>query len=147
MARIKLKLPEKFYYTAMIEVRITDLNYGGHLGNDTILSIIHEARVRFLNSLGYSETDIEGIGIIMSDAVIVYKNQAFYGDRLKIEIGAGEFSRKSCDFFYRISKEENVIVALCKTGIVFYDYQSKKPVRVPENFLSRLDKVLSQVKS
>ena len=140
MARIKLELPEKYYFTTIIDVRITDLNYGGHLGNDTILSIIHEARVRFLNSLGYTETDIEGIGIIMSDAVIVYKNQAFYGDRLKIEIGAGEFSRKSCDFFYRISKEENVIVALCKTGIVFYDYQSKKPVRIPDQFMNQFER-------
>lgn len=139
MARIKLDLPEEYYFSTEIDVRSTDINYGGHLGNDTLLSLLQEARVRFLNQLGYSEKNIEGVGIIMSDAVIVYKHQAYYGDRLKIEINAGEFSRKSCDFFYRVSKEDNVLVAQCKTGIVFYDYQLKKPVRIPDNFRKRFD--------
>jgi acyl-CoA thioester hydrolase len=140
MARIKIKMPENFYFSTVIEVRITDLNYGAHLGNDALLSIVHEARVRFLNSMGYSEFDIDGVGIIMSDAVILYKSQAHYNDRLKIEINAGEFSGKSCDFFYRLSKENDTIVALCKTGIVFYDYQSKKPVAIPKNFLNHFEK-------
>ena len=65
MPRIKIKLPEKFIFRTEIPIRITDINYGGHLGNDSLLSIIHEARVRFLKSLGYSESNVEGVGIIM----------------------------------------------------------------------------------
>ncbi len=55
MSRIKIEMPEKFIYKTEIPVRITDINYGGHLGNDSLLSIIHEARVRFLKHLEYSE--------------------------------------------------------------------------------------------
>jgi acyl-CoA thioesterase FadM len=43
MARIKIELPQSFSFTCRIPVRITDINYGGHAGNDTVLSIIHEA--------------------------------------------------------------------------------------------------------
>jgi len=64
MARIKLELPETFSFRTEITVRITDLNYGGHLGNADTLVLIHEARVRFLKSYGYSEIDIEGYGTI-----------------------------------------------------------------------------------
>ncbi|MCW8811925.1 MAG: acyl-CoA thioesterase, partial [Chlorobium sp.] len=78
MARIKVELPEKFHFRTEIQIRITDINYGGHLGNDSLLSIIHEARLRFLNHLGYSESNVEGIGIIMVDAGIQYKSEAFY---------------------------------------------------------------------
>jgi len=46
MARIKIEIPDKFIYKTEIPIRITDINYGGHLGNDSLLSIIHEARVR-----------------------------------------------------------------------------------------------------
>ena len=53
MARIKLTLPERFLFSASIPVRITDLNYGAHVGNDTILSLMHEARVQFLRLFGY----------------------------------------------------------------------------------------------
>lgn len=137
MARIKLDMPDSYVFSTQIDVRITDINYGSHLGNDALLSIIHEGRVRFLDSMGYSESDIEGTGIIMGDAVIVYKSEAYYGDRLTIEINVGEFSRKSCDFFYRISKNEDQIVAYSKTGIVFFDYKIKKPVSIPPEFLHR----------
>ena len=53
MPRIKLELPEKLVFSTEIPVRITDINYGGHLGNDSILSIVQEARVRFLNEYKY----------------------------------------------------------------------------------------------
>ncbi len=82
MARIKIELPEKFLFRTEIPVRITDINYGGHLGNDSLLSIIHEARLRFLNHLGYSESNVEEVGIIMIDSAIQYKSEGFYGDEL-----------------------------------------------------------------
>ena len=47
MARIKVELPELFTFNTTIPIRITDLNYGNHVGNDTILSMIHEACVQF----------------------------------------------------------------------------------------------------
>jgi YbgC/YbaW family acyl-CoA thioester hydrolase len=139
MARIKLQMPENFLFTTQISVRITDINYGNHLGNDSLLSIIHEARMRFLKSMNYSEDNVEGMGIMLADAAIVYKSQAFYGDELTIEIGVGEISKKSCDLYYRITKTDDKVVALSKTSIVFYDYQSQKPVRIPNGFLRKLN--------
>jgi YbgC/YbaW family acyl-CoA thioester hydrolase len=131
-------MPETYQFSTTIDVRITDLNYGNHLANDSLLSIIHEARVRFLKYFGYSELDIEGIGIMMADVVIIYKSQSYYGDMLKIEVGIGDISKKSCDFFYRVTKDGDKVVALCKTAIVFFDYQIQKPARIPTNFLIKI---------
>ncbi len=139
MARVKLKMPENYQFSTTIDVRITDLNYGNHLANESLLSIIHEARFRFLNHLGYTEMDIEDIGIMMADAVIIYKSQSYYGDSLNIEVGIGEVSKKSCDLYYRVTKDEDKVVALCKTSIVFFDYQTQKPVRIPSEFLERIN--------
>ena len=139
MSRIKLQMPETYLFSTTIDVRITDLNYGNHLANESLLSIIHEARVRFLNHLGYTEMDVESIGIMMADSVIIYKSQSYYGDSLNIEVGVGEVSKKSCDLYYRVTKDENKVVALCKTSIVFFDYQTQKPVRIPEQFLGKIN--------
>lgn len=138
MARIKLDMPESFLFRTRIPVRITDINYGNHLGNDSLLSIVQEARLQFLMSLGYSEISIEGTAIIMGDAAIVYKAQAFYGDILTLDVSVTDISRKSCDFVYRISNQNQQLVALCKTGIVFFDYNEKKPVRIPQGFLDKV---------
>jgi acyl-CoA thioester hydrolase len=138
MPRIKLEMPEKYIFSTSMPVRISDINYGNHLANDALLSIIHEARLQFLNSLGYSELDVAGVGIIMGDVAIIYKTQAYYGDTLKIEMAVSGFSRKSCDFFYRITKDDDKIVALCKTGIVFFDYNQGKPVSIPGQFVDKI---------
>lgn len=135
MARIKIDLPQAFTFSTSIDIRISDLNYGGHVGNDTILSLLHEARVRFLKHYGYSELNLEGIGIIMGDVAIEYKAEGFYGDRLNIKVCAAEFTRVSFDIFYKIEKEhegKNIVVAVAKTGIVGYDYNLKKVAAIPE---------------
>ena len=144
MARIKIGLPEKFIFRTEIVIRVTDLNYGGHLGNDAVLSIAHEARLRFLKHLGYSELDVEGSGIIMSDAAIQYKGEGFHGDELIIEIGVNDFTKKGCGFVYRLTnKETGKIIALVKTGIVFYDYNLRNIVAIPEKFKSKIDSINS----
>ena len=136
MPRIKLELPEKLIFSSEIPVRITDINYGGHLGNDSILSIVQEARVQFLNKYAYSEKNIEGLGIIMTDCAIVYKSESFYGDVLKINIGVKDFYKYGCDIYYQlINKEINKDVAIIKTGIMFFDYDLRKRARVPEQFI------------
>ena len=135
MARIELNLPDVFGFSTELTVRVGDINYGGHLGNDALLSLMHEARVRFLAQYGFSEKDAGGAGLIMTDAVILYKAQAFSGDKLLIELAVTDISRSGCDFVYRITNKENGIeIARSKTGIVFFDYSRNKVVRVPEKF-------------
>ena len=104
-----------------------------------MLTLMHEARVRFLKSFGYSEIDVEGFGTIMLDSVVIYKAQAFAGDVLQIEMTAGDFSRIGCDLFYRITKKESgAEVVLAKTGIAVFDYTSQKRISPPEAFVRKL---------
>jgi acyl-CoA thioesterase FadM len=139
MARIKLEMPSAYPFKTELTVRITDINYGGHLGNADVLALMHEARVRFLKSFGYSEIKVEGFGTIMLDSVVIYKAQAFAGDVLQIEVTAGDFSRLGCDIFYRITKKEGgAEVVLAKTGIAVFDYANQKRVSPPEAFVKKL---------
>ncbi|RLZ07540.1 acyl-CoA thioesterase [Faecalibacter macacae] len=131
MARIKINLPSEFLFNTTIPVRITDLNYGNHLANDKVLSIIHEARVQFFNHFGWNEMNLAGVGSIMADVAIEYKNQAYYNDQLEISITAGDFTRVSFDLFYQITCGDKLI-AKVKTGIVTFDYHKNKVVEVPE---------------
>src|ERR1700730_18395804 len=105
MSRIKIELPAKFEFTTEIPIRITDLNYGGHVGNDTILSIIHEARMQFLAHHGYtSELNLGNIGLIMADAAIEFKNELFYGETVLASVTAGSFTKIGFDIYYELKK-------------------------------------------
>jgi YbgC/YbaW family acyl-CoA thioester hydrolase len=130
MARISIDLPATFNFTATIPVRITDLNYGGHVGNDSILSLIHEAREQFFRSLGYSEKDLGGVGTIMSDVVINFKNELFYGDVISCGVAVKDVSRVSFDVVY-VLKKNGVVVAEAKKGMVCIHYSTKKVASIP----------------
>lgn len=124
-------MPNEYSFTTNIAVRITDLNYGNHLANDKLLSIIHEARVLFLTHFGYTEMNCAGKSLIMGDVAIEYKNEAFYGDVLCIQIAATDFTRVGFDLVYLISTDDKLI-AKAKTGMVTFDYQNRTVVAVPE---------------
>ena len=131
MARISIDLPSTFTFSATIPVRITDLNYGGHVGNDTILSIIHEARVQYLKNFGYSEKDLGGVGMIMSDVVINFRNELFYGDVIEASVAVMNISRASFYLVYVLKNNQNII-AEAKTGMVCFDYEKRKVTALPE---------------
>jgi len=141
MGRIKIDIPEKVLFVTELDVRITDLNYGGHVGNDSVLSIIHEARVRFLVSIGFENEAYGpgGVGIILGDAAIIYKAEIFYGNRLRIEIGAGDFTKVGFDLYYRlVSVDNEKEVVRAKTGIVCYNYKLKQIAAVSPELLKSL---------
>jgi acyl-CoA thioester hydrolase len=135
MSRVKLDLPKGFAFSTEIAVRISDINCGGHLGHDSVLSLIHEARVRFLRDIGFAEGDIDGKGLIMADAAIVYKSRGFWGQVLKIEVAISGLGKYACDLVYRLTdKETGKEVARAKTGMAFFDYSNDKLVAVPQVF-------------
>jgi acyl-CoA thioesterase FadM len=143
MARVKLELPENIIATVTIPVRITDINYGNHLGNDAFVSIIHEARIQWLQKYGYTELNIEGAGLILADLILEFKSESFYGDNIEIAIIAGEISKVSFELYYHLStkrNEINIVLALAKTGIVCYDYAAKKVIAIPEKLQAILAK-------
>ncbi len=53
MSRIKIEMPEIKLTAIKIPVRISDINYGNHVGNDAFVFILHEARIQWLQQHNY----------------------------------------------------------------------------------------------
>jgi YbgC/YbaW family acyl-CoA thioester hydrolase len=142
MSRLKIEMPKQFPFVTVIPVRITDLNYGGHVGNDNILSIIHEARVQFLRHFGFDEMNLAGVGLIMSDVSIEFKSELFYGDQIRASVAAAEWSRIGFALYYRLEKkagEKDLLVVVARTAMVCYDYSKKKIAAVPAEVLKTMN--------
>ncbi len=143
MARVKLDIPNQKIFTVNIPIRITDINYGNHLGNDALVSILQEARVLWLASENFSELNIGGASLIMADLAVEYKGEGFYGDVLNIDISIGEITKVSFEIFYEVNttrNEKNILIAKAKTGMVCFDYTARKVVAIPEIFLKWLNR-------
>ena len=98
MARLTLEFPEDQYcYSTQLTVRITDINAGNHLANDSMISMISEARARFLYEFGIRETDEDGTGIIVTDLATTYRAEAHARDQLLFEVGVMDFNKYGGD--------------------------------------------------
>ena len=142
MSSVKSLLPSVFNFTCEIPVRITDINYGNHVGNDSILTLAHEARVQFLAKHGYTEMNLEGVSLILTKATLELRRELFYGEPLFVAVAAGNFTTKGFDLFYKMEKKNAEgkfeLVAALITSMVCYDYANKKIVSLPEKVLHQL---------
>jgi acyl-CoA thioester hydrolase len=143
MARIELQLPAVWHFATELPVRVGDLNYGNHVGNDNVLGLMHEARLQYYRQLGFKdELSFEGsVGQVISDVAIVYKAEAFYGDVLVCQLAAGDFNKYGFDMMYLLTnKASGKEVARGKTGIVCFDYGKRKIATVPVILLDKVRK-------
>ncbi|MDD2557275.1 MAG: thioesterase family protein, partial [Desulfuromonas sp.] len=123
-------------------VRISDINYGGHVANSVVLNFFQDARIAFLAYLGpFSEMDIGDCGLIQPEAHVKYKAEMFHNDILKIWVAVTEIRRSSFELKYCIERD-TAITAEGTTPLLAYSYARKKPCRLPEDFRAALEKVL-----
>jgi acyl-CoA thioester hydrolase len=133
MPRLKLNPLNDYPFSTEITVRTTDLNYGGHLGNDKLVSLVHEARVAFLAGHGFTEKDFGGTPLILGDIAAVYLEEAFAGDVLRFEAAAGEPTRCGFRLFFRVTRPaDGKPIALVENGMVCYNYQTHSIQPLPK---------------
>jgi acyl-CoA thioester hydrolase len=139
MPRTKLtELPVyKFRYAITLQPR--DINYGGHLGVDSLVSIVGTARAYIFKSVGLSELNLgdNKTGMIMTDFVINLKAEGFMFDSLEVYSHVGELTKNGFRFFHKVTRGASII-ALVESGFLAFDYTAEKVTRVPETFVTAL---------
>jgi acyl-CoA thioesterase FadM len=141
MARLKLQFPEDQYcYSTLLDVRISDINNGNHLANDSMISMLSEARARFLFEFGVRET--EGDGIIVTDLATTYRAEAHARDQLLFEVGVMDFNKYGGDITFRVSRPlDQTLIAMAKYGFVFFNYGTGQVVPMPDDFRAKFPQV------
>lgn len=140
MARVSITYPKHTLFTCHLPIRIADINYGQHLAHDKLVAMLHEARAQFFLSVGMQESNIGGLGIILCDLAICYQAESFHPDVLSFDIALDDPSRCGCDMVYRVTKDNGKVrVATAKTGLVFFDYKTKKVAPMPKQFKQLLN--------
>lgn len=137
MARIFLEFPaDRFCYSTQLTVRVTDINGANHLGNDSMISMISEARARFLYDYGVEETTDDKV--IVTDLATTYLAEAHARDELRFEVGVMDFNRYGGDIIFRVSRPaDETLIAMAKSGFVFFDYRTKRVVDMPDFFAKK----------
>lgn len=133
--KLQIELPERIIFTTHLEVRASDINYGGHLGNDSVLTLLQEARIHFYRANGFKdEASIEGpIGQIIAEFAVQFKAESFMGDQLTVHVGIAEIHKYGFDMVYQIINRGNgKEIARAKSANLCFDYTRRKIATIPE---------------
>ena len=131
------KIKTTYPFSVMIPVRITDINYGKHLGHVATIGIFHHARVLFLNDNGFDEMNIQGYGVILLNSHYSFKKEARFNNQLLVNVGIGEFSKLKFNFIYQaLDKDTGDIISEGSEEHVLFDYEKRKVAKLPDLFLS-----------
>ena len=140
MPRVSLTPLATYGFTTELTVRTTDLNYGGHLGNDRLLALLHEARVAFLASRNWTEMDCGGLALSMNEAAMHFKREAFAGDVLSVGVGVAEVGGAGFRLSYLATrKSDGDVIALAETGMVGFNYTAGKVTPLPADVRRQLE--------
>lgn len=146
MSRVKVELPEQFLFRMEKGVALSELNYAKHLDSLAMVAILHEARLQFLADLGFTESNIFGLGMVVTDMAIDYRSESFARDRLIIDVGLGEFNKYGVDIGFKVSNVAlDTIVCKAKLGVVFFDFDKHQIAEVPGAFSALVGRTASQV--
>lgn len=139
MARISIELPERFAFATEIELMMPYINFGGHLDNAMMLSVVSDARIRYLEVHGHQPRVDGGIGMIVGDVAAEYRSEGFHREVMVVEMTARDFHKYGCDIVWRMTeKNTGREVARGKTGVLAFDRTSKKLTQIPEDLLQSL---------
>lgn len=137
MSRHALTLAARFDFATDITVQARDINYGGHLGHDAAVSLLHEARRRWLAAAGYDEAGHGGAGLIMLELDVRYGAEAFWGECLHVDMAVSGPGAARCEFLYRVDRGGTEVLR-ARTLMGFFDYAARRLMRRPADFLNRL---------
>lgn len=145
MPRVKLEEQSTYEFTFSVTLHPRDINYGGHLGNDSLVILIGSARAQMFHSMGLSEGNLgDGkTGIIMADLVMNYRAEAFIFEKLDIATHVGEIQAGGFRIFHRVSRNDKLI-ALAEAGVMAFDYTKHRVAHVPQIFLETLREACGQ---
>lgn len=121
-------------------VMVYDLNYGNHLAYDSLLSILHEVRLRWLKSINVElmENSItDSIGLLVTHLNVSYKSEARYSDKLEISMNVSNINKSRFTLNHIVlNLTTNMITSEAEIEIACFDTNIKKCVRIPKVLLN-----------
>ncbi|MCA1770129.1 MAG: acyl-CoA thioesterase [Halomonas sp.] len=134
MERVRLEFPEAdIVHRHPLTVRVTDMNYGRHLGHDTLVSLLHEARIQAFGALGLTEWDMGGYPSVVADLAVQYQSEARWPDALVVETAIQTSAGRAITVYHRVCHAEGGRpVATARLNVMLIDPVAGRPVAVPQ---------------
>jgi acyl-CoA thioester hydrolase len=103
-----------------------------------------QARVDWLRAMGmhYQEMENKGIILPLSKLTIDYKKPARFGNILIVKTILNTLPSASIIFDYEIRNQNDDVLTLGQTVLVFVDLKTRRPMRCPQSIMDLILKAI-----
>ncbi len=130
-----------FEFETSIRVRYADTDQMGYMYYGNYAAFFEVARTEMLRSLGLTYRSMEQDGIMMPvlELKSKYIKPAIYDEVIKIKVIINQKPSVRIVFNYEMFNEENQLIHLGETTLVFVNMQKNKPCLPPKNFIEKIE--------
>ena len=129
-----------FQHDVQVRVRYAETDQMGFVYYGNYATYFEVARVESFRALGFSYKAMEDQGVMMP--VVEYKTKyikpALYDDLLTIRTFIKELPTARIKFEYEVYNQEEVLLNIAETSLVFVSAETKRPCPMPEYFFNML---------
>jgi acyl-CoA thioester hydrolase len=121
-----------------LRVRYAETDQMAYVYYGNYASYFEVGRVETFRRIGFSYKELEEAGVIMPvlEFKTKYLKPAKYDDLLTIKVFVKEKPGVRIKFDYEVYNEQNILLTIAETTLVFVNSQSGKPCFLPEKFQS-----------
>lgn len=131
---------EVFVFETVMRVRNTEIDVGQHLTLESLITLLAEARARFLYSRGIKEINSDYQGLIISNLQLNVVSRVRAREELLFEVGVEQISDKSGDMAIKVTRMyDGSLVAKARKSFIQYDYRSNKAISFHDDIKEALE--------
>jgi acyl-CoA thioester hydrolase len=130
-----------YTYETKIRVRYGETDQMGYVYYGNYAEFYEVARVEMLRNLGLSYKWMEETGIMMPvlELKCKYIKPALYDDLITIKVSLKEMPKTRIVFNYELFNENNELINIGETTLVFVNINTKRPTLGPVEFINKLE--------
>lgn len=131
--------------TLKIKPRYSETDQMGIIHHANYLIYMEQARLEWLNALGFSYEQMERDGILLPvyQIDIKYKNPIKFGDEITVKTTLKDLPTTKVIFQYEITKNQNILCAVAELTLVFTDATTFRPRKPIPEFLAMCEKLFT----
>ncbi|MBO0962053.1 acyl-CoA thioesterase [Neobacillus sp. MM2021_6] len=115
-----------------VTVRFGETDALGHINNTSYFIYLEEARIRFIEQLGF-KMNIENWNFILASTKCDFISQGYFGQELTIKTYVSKIGTKSFQLEHDIvSTQTNELIAKGNAIMVYFDFETQKSEQIPE---------------
>jgi acyl-CoA thioester hydrolase len=124
-----------------LRVRYSETDKMGYCYYGVYAQYFEVGRTNLLREFGLTYRQIEENGIMLPVLTlnVKYIKPAFYDDELTIKTFIHKMPLARIEFNYEIYNQQNELLTIADTTLVFIDEKTRKPIKAPEYFLEKLN--------